>query len=182
MNLLNYRGILLVGLGIVLVLFYTTFVTARTYYNPSATLLIIILGAFISIGGLLSSRQGRARGSAFFTNQLIARVRSIFAVLFLLTIAALSADVLLTLYAVSSFGFGVEANKVVASLIQRGDLLAWLGQQFAPALITGILFALSRNIYVRTMAAFFTIGTLGYAFATVLNDLFVVYSLSALRA
>lgn len=173
---------LLVGLGLVLVLFYTTFVTAKTYYNPSATLLIIILGAFISIGGLIASRHHDGGGSVFFLNPLISKVRSGFPILFLLTILALSADVILTLYAVSSFGLQVEANQVVASLIRRGDLPAWLGQQFAPALITGILFALFRNIYLRTMVTFFTLGTLGYAVATVLNDVLVVYDLSVLRA
>lgn len=179
--MLNYRSILLVGLGIVLVLFYTTFVTARTYYNPSATILIVILGAFISVGGLLASRR-RDYGNSVFASPLISKVRARFPLLFSLTILALTADVILTLYAVSSFGLEVEANQVVASLIRRGDLASWLGQQFAPALITSVLFALFRNIYLRTMAAFFTLGTLGYAFATVLNDILVVYSLSALRA
>jgi hypothetical protein len=178
----NYRGVLLVGLGIALVLFYVTFVTARTYYNPSATLLIILLGAFISVGGLLNSMKHDAGNRVFSTNPLISKVRRLFPALFLLTVAALSVDVIVTLYAVSSFGLGVETNKVVASLISRGDLLAWLGQQFAPALITGILFWLSRNIYVRSMAAFFMLGTLGYAAATVLNDALVVYDLSILRA
>ncbi len=182
MSLQKYRGMLLVGLGIGLVLFYTTFVTARTYYNPSATLLIIILGAFISVGGLLASKY-RDRGSgALFLNPLVSKMRGGFPILFFVTILALAADVILTLYAVSSFGYEVEANQVVASLIRKGDLPAWLGQQFAPALITGILFALFRNIYLRTMAVFFTVGTLGYAVATVLNDVLVVYELSVPRS
>lgn len=180
--MLNYKGILLVGLGIVLVLFYTTFVTARTYYNPSATMLIIVLGAIISVGGLLASKRRDHGGSVFFTSPLISKVRGSFPLLFLLTIVALSADVILTLYAVSNFGFEVEANQVVASLIRRGDLAAWLGQQFAPALIASILFAVFRNIYLRTMATFFTLGTLGYAVATVLNNALVVYKLSVLSA
>ncbi len=181
MSLQKYRGVLLVGLGIALVLFYTTYVTARTYYNPSATLLIVILGAFISVGGLLASRH-RGGGGALFLHPLVSKMRGGFPILFLLTILALAADVVLTLYAVSNFGVEVEANQVVSSLIRKGDLPAWLGQQFAPALITGILFALFRNIYVRTMVAFFTLGTLGYAVATVLNDVLVIYDLSALRA
>ncbi len=181
MSLQKYRGFLLAGLGIVLVLFYTTFVTARTYYNPSATLLIIILGGFIAVGGLLAARYRNFGSSIFFLNPLMSKMRGVFPVLFLFTILALAADVILTLYAVSHFGFGVEANHVVASLIRNGDLPAWLGQQFAPALITGMLFGVFRNIYLRTMAAFFTLGTLGYAVATVVNDVLVVYSLSILR-
>ena len=180
--MLNYRGILLAGLGIVIVLFYTTFVTARTYYNPSATILIVVLGAIISVAGLLATRRRDHASNAFFASPLVSKVRGNFPLLFSLTIVALSADVILTLYAVSNFGFEVEANQVVASLIRRGDLAAWLGQQFAPALITSMLFAIFRNIYLRTMATFFTLGTLGYAVATVLNNAFVVYNLSALRA
>lgn len=179
---MKYRGILIGFLGIVLVLFYTTFVTARTYYNPSATILIVVLGVFISIGGLLASRRRDYGNSVFFSNPLISKVRGGFPLLFSLTILALSADVILTLYAVSNFGFEVEANQVVASLIRRGDLGVWLGLQFAPALITSVLFALFRNIYLRTMATFFTLGTLGYAVATVLNNALVVYKLSVLSA
>lgn len=171
---------LLVGLGIVIVLFYTTFVTARTYYNESATILIVVLGAIISVGGLLASRYRGYGSSAFFASPLISKVRGGFPLLFSLTIVALTADVILTLYAVENFGLEVEANQVVASLIRRGDLAAWLGQQFGPALITCILFALFRNIFLRTMATFFTLGTLGYAVATVLNNALVVFNLSIL--
>jgi hypothetical protein len=75
----------------------------------------------------------------------------------------------------------VEANRVVVGLVSSGDFVAWIGQQFAPILIAGALFALFKNLYVRAILTFYTLGTIGYALATVLNDVAVVYSLYATR-
>lgn len=58
---------------------------------------------------------------------------------------------------------------------------AWCGQEFSPLLIPGVLFALSRTLYVRAVLTFYTLGTIGYAIATVLNDVAVSYSLYASR-
>lgn len=60
-------------------------------------------------------------------NPVISNVRSVFPMMFLLTLITLASDVLLTPYAVRNFGLEVEANKVVAPLIGSERILAWLG-------------------------------------------------------
>ncbi|MBI4258209.1 MAG: hypothetical protein HY619_04565 [Thaumarchaeota archaeon] len=174
---MNHQRLLLVGLGAAIILFYTTFVTARTYYNPAATALIIFLGAFIAFSGYLSSRLSQSSDKSLLGKGLLAKVRNLFPIIFAATLLVVSADVIITLNAISTYGIGIESNRVVATLIQRGALFDWLGQQFTPVAIAAILFALIRNLHVRTTIAFYTVGTLGYATATVMNNLFVLYNL-----
>lgn len=174
----KYKPLLWAGLAVVLVVFYTSFVTARTYYNPEATLVIVILGAVIAVSGAVQSRLPRIGGRNPLQNGLITKAISLYRVFFALALIALAADVAITSYAISLFGTQVEANKVVVGLVGSGDFLAWVGQQFAPLLIVGGAFALTRNLYVRSLTTFYTLGTLGYAMATVLNNLVVVYGLT----
>jgi hypothetical protein len=166
------------GLGIVLILFYITFITARTYYNPAVTLLIMILGVFIAIAGVLSPRWLKD-GSNNSLISSISRLVRLFPTIFILAILTLSADVLLTTYAISIFGTSIEANRVVVGLIKEGAFIAWIGQQFTPILIAAFIFGLIKHIYVRMIITFFTIGTLGYALAVIINNTFVIFALSS---
>ncbi|MBI2183717.1 MAG: hypothetical protein HYU39_02030 [Thaumarchaeota archaeon] len=181
MTTLIPKRLIWVGLGLVIILFYTTFVTARTYYNPAATALILFLGGLIAFSGLISSRLPQLSDKSLLEKGPLAKARNLFPTIFAATMVAVSADVIITLNAISTYGPSVEANKVVATLIQQGALLDWLGQQFTPVLMAAILFALVQNLHIRTTITFYTVGTLGYAAATVVNNLLVLYTLMAIR-
>lgn len=172
------RQLLWTALGASIILFYVTFLTARTYYNPSVTLIIIVLGAFIAVGGIVLSRLPRGDAGRVMSAPLLESVRGLFAPLLALALAVISADVFLTLYAVAHFGVSVEANRAVAALIRRGEVATWLGQQYTPTLLAGAVFGLARNVYARTILTFFVMGLLVYASTTVMHDAYVVYQLS----
>lgn len=175
------RPVLFTLLGVAIIFFYTTFVTARTYYNPVATAVIIVLGITVAVSGVVLSRLSKRDGTDLLQHRLLARTISLFRVFFVVAIVLLALDIGITSYAISSYGPGVEANVVVVSLVASGNLLAWVGQQFSPIIVAGALFFLSKNLYVRAVITFYTLGTLGYALATVLNDAVVVYTISMSR-
>ncbi|MDV3294182.1 MAG: hypothetical protein LYZ70_07915 [Nitrososphaerales archaeon] len=175
------RPVLYVLLAVAIVVFYITFVTARTYYNPVATAVIVLLGITIAVSGVTLSRLPKRDGSDLLQHRLVMKSVSLYRVFFLVALLLLSSDVAVTSYAIFVFGTGVEANVVVVGLVSSGNLLAWMGQQFAPILIAGGLFALFKHLYVRAILTFYTLGTVGYALATVLNDVVVLYALYGSR-
>lgn len=175
------RGALYVLLGVAIIVFYTTFVTARTYYNPVATGVIILLGATIAIGGVVLSRLPDRKGTDLLKHRFVAKSMSYYWLFFLAALLLLALDTSITFYAISDFGTTIEANRVVVGLLSSGNFFAWVGQQFAPVLIAGGLFVLFKNLYVRAILTFYTLGTIGYALATVLNDIAVIYSIYTIR-
>jgi len=93
-------------------------------------------------------------------------------------LAVISADVATTLIGVWRFGLDVEANRIVMSLLRGGAALEWLGQYFSPTIISGLLFALINNAYVRVLITFFMLGTLIYTTWAVANNILVIVSLA----
>jgi len=171
------RPILYILLAAAIIVFYTTFITARTYYNPVATGVIVLLGVTVAVSGTVLSRMPRRDGTDLLGHRIVMKSISLYWVFFVIAAALLAMDVAVTSYAISVFGARVEANMVVVSLVSSGNLLAWVGQEFSPILATGVIFALFRSLYVRAVITFYTLGTMGYAVATVLNDVIVVLRL-----
>lgn len=174
------QPLLWLGLAVSLVVFYTSFVTARTYYNPTATMLIIVLASVIVVTGTALTKLPPERRLPAIRNRFVLRTLSAYTVFFMLAALAIFGDVVSTLYAISTYGLSAESNGTVAGLLRTGQILSWLGQQFAPLFIAGAIFGLVKNIYVRSLMAFYTIGTFGYALATVLNNAAVIYRLGAI--
>lgn len=152
--------------------------TARTYYNPIGTILIVFLGSLIAVTGILSSKWRHIGKDSLLKGRLVTKMRRLFPYILASTLFTLSADASITLYAVSTYGTSIEANRVVAALIERGAVVEWLGQHFTPIFIVSLLFYLSRNAYIKIMATFYTLGTLGYGLITVANNLHILYTLS----
>jgi hypothetical protein len=65
------RPVLYILLGIAVVVFYVTFVTARTYYNPVATTVIVLLGATIAVSGTILYRLPKSDGNLLLQHRLV---------------------------------------------------------------------------------------------------------------
>ena len=171
-------------LGLGIVVFYATYVTANTYYSPVGTLVIAVLGALIILLGVVESYLSYRRPHRSVdtdripTMRVLNRIPRLFWRLLIITMALTVADMTLTTYAISTFGTFLEGNQAVAQLLAVGDFYTWMGQQFAPLVIAGALFGIIKRPNPRIALSFYVIGTAVYAAVIVVNNAVVLARLT----
>ncbi|MFQ6011514.1 MAG: hypothetical protein ACE5KG_05015 [Nitrososphaerales archaeon] len=173
------------SLGIGIVIFYLTYVTVNTYYSPTGSLVIVALGIFI-VGLAVLNYLPKFRkaypgiGKDHKLTGVVEKIQSRFWKILSLAIAIVTADIVITTYAVSRFGLSVEGNQVVVFLLSRGDHFSWFVLQLMPLVIAGALFSLIKGFTPRTGIAFYVLGTLAYGGLIVLNSIVVLLNLTFL--
>lgn len=165
-----------------LFVFFSTYVEASKYYSQTATLVLILL--FLLLAGLTYTSSSIFKGQSGNSvgppigplRALVSRVEGMFWRTLGLATSLAVADMLLTNYAISRFGIQLERNPFVAELVSKGDFYTWFGQQIAPLMIAGALFALTRRRSLRSPMSFYILGTLGYSIFVIANNITVLIS------